>query len=197
MMHDVAKHLEREGIPYSIRTRPAVDGKHLDAIRAWERLRNGGEIPHSSAQLIFDNLRGNMDIQRGCKILPEFPEFWSMQELQDNGLKINPDVPWFEAFQNSTTINIKKRQYYRRILSRGEEIKGKPRVTIQTIHGVKGGEADNVLVLDGMSWRTYQGFERNPDDEHRVFYVAATRARENLFIVRTHERNTYPMPTRC
>ena len=56
-------------------------------------------------------------------------------------------------------------------------------IEINTIHATKGREADNVVVLPDMSGITYKGMLKDPDNEHRVFYVAATRARNELHIV--------------
>ena len=59
----------------------------------------------------------------------------------------------------------------------------KPQIFLETIHAVKGGEADNVLLLTDMSRRTYQNLQYEPDDENRVLYVGCTRAKKNLFIL--------------
>lgn len=55
-----------------------------------------------------------------------------------------------------------------------------PRIELATIHGVKGEEADHVVVSTAMTRRTFQEYEDNPDPEHRVFFVAATRAKQSL-----------------
>lgn len=51
---------------------------------------------------------------------------------------------------------------------------------LSTIHASKGQEADNVVLLNGMSDRVYGKLN---DSEHRVWYVGVTRAREQLRIV--------------
>ena len=48
---------------------------------------------------------------------------------------------------------------------------------------MKGGEADNIMLLTDIAPRTYREMHATPDDELRVFYVAVTRAKENLHIV--------------
>ncbi len=54
---------------------------------------------------------------------------------------------------------------------------------IETIHGAKGLEAQNVLLLTDLNARVQRGMERDPDAENRVLYVAVTRAREALYLV--------------
>lgn len=66
---------------------------------------------------------------------------------------------------------------------------GDSRISVSTIHRAKGGEADNVLLLSDTTRRTFE--EIDTDDEHRVFYVAVTRARENLYIVQPQTRYYY------
>ena len=59
----------------------------------------------------------------------------------------------------------------------------KPRVIVGTIHSVKGGEADNVILLPDLSpmgYLSYTGSEA--DSVYRLFYVGITRARENLYL---------------
>lgn len=59
----------------------------------------------------------------------------------------------------------------------------KAKVFIGTIHSVKGGEADNVVISSDVSYRSYQGMDANPDAETRVFYVGITRAKKSLYII--------------
>jgi ATP-dependent exoDNAse (exonuclease V) beta subunit len=68
-----------------------------------------------------------------------------------------------------------------------------PRIRLQTIHGSKGGEADEVVLLTDMAPRTHREAQTAPDDEARVWYVAATRARQTLTVVppRTERHFTF------
>jgi superfamily I DNA/RNA helicase len=66
---------------------------------------------------------------------------------------------------------------------------GNPRIRISTIHRAKGGEADNVaLILDRPKIIKEKGDE---DSEHRIFYVGATRAKKQLHIIESKDRNGY------
>ena len=58
------------------------------------------------------------------------------------------------------------------------------RILLSTIHGAKGGESQNVVLLTDLSRNTQTNYERNPDDENRLFYVGATRTKEHLHVVR-------------
>jgi superfamily I DNA/RNA helicase len=62
---------------------------------------------------------------------------------------------------------------------------------INTIHGVKGGEADNVVIKLDFTKSVRENFENNPDSELRCLYVACTRAKKNLHIVFSNSKNGY------
>ena len=70
-----------------------------------------------------------------------------------------------------------------------DALRDEPAVTVGTIHSVKGGEADTVVVWPDLSYRGYQEFGRpgwaHRDAIWRLFYVAATRAKREL-IIGTH-----------
>jgi superfamily I DNA/RNA helicase len=54
---------------------------------------------------------------------------------------------------------------------------------------MKGGEDDNVLLLTDSSYPAVNAPDQ--DDEHRVFYTAVTRARENLHVVDSRSQYRY------
>ena len=105
--------------------------------------------------------------------------FYSLEECKNKyGLKIN--CVWYDAFNNAPS---KKVNYIRKMRQNGEQLNKKPRILLSTIHGVKGGEADNVILLTDLSRQTLREYERVPDDVNRLFYVGATRTKEHLHIV--------------
>jgi DNA helicase-2/ATP-dependent DNA helicase PcrA len=58
-----------------------------------------------------------------------------------------------------------------------------PRIILSTIHGAKGGEADNVLLLPDITKSALDHSDRDADELHRLFYVAVTRAKRSLYIL--------------
>ena len=65
-------------------------------------------------------------------------------------------------------------------------------INISTIHGVKGDEADVVVVMPDMAKSAACQLDIDEDSEHRVFYVAVTRAKEKLYILENQTRMFYP-----
>ena len=100
--------------------------------------------------------------------------------VQHQGLLATTDMIWSEAMDKLPDAD---RAYITALLRRGEKFNGDPRITASTIHAAKGGEADNVVLYTDLSPAADAEMRRNPDDIHRVFYVAVTRAKENLYII--------------
>lgn len=65
----------------------------------------------------------------------------------------------------------------------------KKHIQISTIHGSKGAEADNIILFTDVTNSTYQNI--TSDSEHRVWYVGATRTKENLIIVDPQSKYSY------
>ena len=97
-------------------------------------------------------------------------------------LLTSKEEPWFKVLEN---IESDKKTYVRMCLRRKENIRHEPRIKLSTIHGSKGSEADNVMLLTGLSRKSDEAYWSQRDEERRVFYVGMTRARNNLDIVRS------------
>jgi len=93
-------------------------------------------------------------------------------------------TPWYDNFNWDQDKII----YYRDIISNKTNLK-ECNIKIETIHSVKGDEADNIILLSDISKQVYINLQNNPDSEHRVFYVACTRAKKNLYIL--HGKTKY------
>jgi len=63
---------------------------------------------------------------------------------------------------------------------------------MRTIHASKGLEADTVIVVSSLTKKSLESMYQNPDAEHRVHYVAATRARTRLVIVEENAAYAFP-----
>ncbi len=69
------------------------------------------------------------------------------------------------------------------------------RLTIDTIHSIKGGEADHVCVYEKANWPAHFGHKVGlaRSSEARVWYVGITRARETLHLLRTNHEYFFPL----
>lgn len=186
----------RFGLPYTVKENSSLDNKDVSKICNYELLRSGYRVSAASA---YDVLMGaNKEfIDKGkVKKLKNLnhDNLIDMQTLaHDYGVKMTP--PWYDFLD----ISQSKSRYYRAVIQRGNK-EGKklrsflyepPKIRISTIHGVKGAEASNVVIMPDLSPAEYDVFTNveTADNEHRVFYVAVTRAKNNLFIL--HPRGLY------
>ena len=120
----------KNGYPFTIvGRRSPLSSEALQAIRFWTRLSKGESIVGSGIKLIYKYMVTRCP--RG--INPE-----GYYTISDFNLK--PGI-WHERLNK---IDTKRREYYIMLLKRGENLDQDPRIKISTIHGVKGGEADNV-----------------------------------------------------
>jgi superfamily I DNA/RNA helicase len=94
---------------------------------------------------------------------------------------LQTDTIWHDAMDR---MPMQEKEFILQTLRKGEKVT-EPRIRISTIHSIKGGEEDNVLLLSDVTQRSYEAINsaRHADDEHRVFYVGATRARQRLLLL--------------
>lgn len=184
MLKAVYEELELRGLSYTGRNGfKSVDDDHLRAIKAWERVRKGDTVTLDEAKIVYQFLRVGVILSRGGKAtlnkLEREDESFSWETLRDHyGLLEKP--VWQKALVG---IPLEKRQYYIGMLRRKQKLSENSNLHVNTIHGVKGGEADHVIVLSDMSRQTHEEFLRDPCSEHRVFYVAVTRSKDKLTII--------------
>lgn len=178
----VAHDLKSSGYLFNYRGNRSISEKVSEAVNGWEQVRKGKEVTGKVARIIYSYMSVGERLTRGFKKLPgiEDNDILTFDNLKDQGLLANKDMIWSQAMNKLPDTD---RAYVTALLRRGEKFNGVPRITASTIHGSKGGEADNVILFTDLSPAADTQFQRNPDDTHRVFYVAVTRAKQNLYIV--------------
>jgi len=167
---DIIKHCRYEGLYYDALGDSPEDNEPLQAVISYEHMRkNRSSLTKEKESLVK------------LYMSDDKYETLSMYRYQDLPI-------WHEGLDRLSPAD---RDYFIACLKRKEKLKQKPRVRITTIHGAKGGEADNVVLLSDISKRTWASMQENPDDEVRVFYVGATRAIENLHIIEPQTRSYF------
>ena len=58
---------------------------------------------------------------------------------------------------------------------------------------MKGGEADNIIVVPDLSYAAHKEYQKIPATEHRVFYVAVTRAKQSLHVLYPQTDRNYTL----
>ena len=97
------------------------------------------------------------------------------------GEKIDFKKDWYQSFQN---VEQEDKDYLLGLLESGEDLDGPARIWLSTIHAAKGGEQDNVILCLDMGDKILKAIKKSQDkqdEEHKVWYVGVTRAKNNLY----------------
>jgi superfamily I DNA/RNA helicase len=128
--------------------------KATKAIRAWRRYKDTNKLPKTDLEAMIaaaiDRVRGDLVAGDTKSVLKEDP------------MKIFRMPMMFI-------------DYFRDV-----DIFANPRIVTSTIHASKGREAPEVTLITDWTGRVEAGMVINPDSEHRVWYVAASRAKNIL-----------------
>ena len=178
----IEEEVRQRGLLYHYENGRTIKSDIIKAVTGWENLRAGKVIPCIEVRNIYRYMVLGEDVDRGHKTLPNVPEnaMLDIQTLQmSHGLLHTK--PWDKTLGK---VSEDDRRYLRSCLRSGS-FDDQSRITISTIHGAKGSECDNVMLLtDGVRQNTSK-FRGNYDeeDEFRVFYVGLTRAKSSLHLV--------------
>ena len=178
MLTDLEDVLYRKGFYYKNKFKKTKEQNlHMAAID-WEHLRQGQLLSYDQLIKISSYMTSEKFNKQKIKGMAKGSFYGIDQLTKDYGL--NTKNPWFESFDNASTREV---SYLRKMRRNGEKLNEKPRIELSTIHAAKGGESQNVVLLTDLSKNTMKSYERNADDENRLFYVGATRTKEHLHII--------------
>lgn len=183
-------YLQRQGVPYINKGWSSLKKGHITAIRTAEKLRKQEPVSGAEAKEMYEAMRVGYYLKHGFKAkiaLVNDTEELNYEKLNQNyGLK---DLAvWYTMLEGIAPQTV---DYYRAVLSNGYGLTTAPKCSISTIHAAKGGEADHVILLSDMAQRSYREYEKTPDDERRVAYVGATRAKEKLSIIQPQSKYSF------
>lgn len=205
VVQEVIDSLIQNGHIFKVYGKNYIQYDYIKAIKGWTALCRGEKVIGADISILYKNMDSTR-ISRGHGEFKGDPdEMFDMEKLfQHFGLKrhvvlktedelgdtqtINKDVKdivWYDMLNGK---NIRKQEaYLRNILESGFNLETKPRIEVSTIHASKGGERQKVMLIADMSYGPHNAMmssQEGRDDEARVFYVAATRAKEELHLVR-------------
>ena len=113
-------------------------------------------------------------------------EINDVREYIPNG-NWNPEKNWYDIF----VADQKEILYIRNIISGGEKLYENARIWLSTIHAIKGGEEDNVILSLHQGSKVQKSIRLSidkQDEENRVWYVGITRARNNLYKLKAKKK---------
>jgi len=178
LLKDIEESLYQRGLYYTSKYRRGTEKDLHEAATAWEHLRQGQLVNFKQIESISKYMGPKHWHKKKIKGMTKESFYGIDQLINDYGLQVK--TVWYEAFDDAGQTKV---DYLRKMRANGEKLNEKPRIELSTIHGAKGGEAQNVVLLTDLTQNTMKGYERDPDDENRLFYVGATRTKENLHII--------------
>jgi superfamily I DNA/RNA helicase len=185
-LEQIAEEMRVRGFYYSMYGIPSVSTKRLTAIMAWTDLsKNKKAISVDRIRTMYHYMTVKKGVAYGHKGLstadPE--KLYTFEELSVyHGLMVPSHRIWHHALDRMPAHEV---TYIVSLLRRKEKLNQEPRINLSTIHGAKGGEADNVMLVTDLPRKADESYFQNPDDERRVFYVGMTRAKKALHLVRS------------
>ena len=191
-VNDIAEFLEQEGYFYSRKGHWSVPEKKLEAMSVWEDITTGKGTYVGRVRRLYEmvpKMGEGAVVKRGSiKLLDAAApdELLTHAKLvKDFGMLAPIDTSPLDVIRLSEQEKI----YIRSIERKGESVYKEPRIKISTIHAMKGGEDDNVAVYLGSTKACVEG--KHPEDEDRIFYVAVTRAKQNLYLIESDKKYRY------
>ena len=178
MLTDIEESLYRQGLYYENRYKRSSEKELHQAATSWEHLRQGQLVAYKDIENIIKFMGPKHWQAKKIKGMAKGSFYGIDQLVKDYGLQVK--TVWYEAFDTAGQTKV---NYLRKMRKNGEKLNERPRIELSTIHAAKGGEATNVVLLTDLTENTMRSYERNPDDENRLFYVGATRTKENLHII--------------
>ena len=178
MLDAIEETLKTRGLYFENKFKKSYEKDIQEAAIDWHNLLKGHLLSYKQLENIAKYMGpGHWHKKKMKGMVKE--SFYGLDTLiQDYGLQIKTD--WFHAFDDCSND---RKEYIRAMRRNGESLKNNPRIHLSTIHSVKGGEKQNVVLLTDLTHNTNKAYEKNPDDENRLFYVGATRAKENLHVI--------------
>jgi DNA helicase-2/ATP-dependent DNA helicase PcrA len=187
MLEPIMEHLYDLNLRFDSKVQKLLPLDMLNAYRVWDRLNKGARINKDDVKDLWEYLSTEKHVARGFKNKNKLDSIVSvdMEELREHyGLRATGSWEHLN-FPEQSKIYIKN------LLESGDDLMKKARIKVSTIHSVKGEESMNVVLYTDIERIIYESALKDPDPEHRTFFVGVTRAKENLFLMQPTSEYQY------
>jgi superfamily I DNA/RNA helicase len=201
-INDVKKELQEEAKSLGLYFQDVKNNKSFDpnqylAIQYWEKIVDGGSINREEACTMYEYL---LNIDHGYR--SQDSKKWSFahpnqvftfDELHLRCGMRDEKSSWKQAFKRKFKDRDKK--YFNRLMSEGVDLNLPPKIIIDTIHQVKGGEAENVVLASKCNFPSHFDKKNLTEKvkELRVWYTGATRTKNTLHLLGTYHQYHFPL----
>ena len=193
---DIAGHLEESGYFYSRKGRWSISEKKLNAMSVWKDITMGKHVGVSVERVkqlyeVVPKTGENAVVRRGSMKLLEAAGSEELLTYDALVKEFGLLAPITTSELDIVRLSEQEKIYLRSIQRSGDSIYQQPRIKLSTIHAMKGGEDTNVAVYLGSTRNCVES--KHPEDEHRIFYVAITRAKQNLYLIESDKSYRYEL----
>jgi superfamily I DNA/RNA helicase len=187
---ELANELREDGYFFQRGSQRSVSLELSVAIDVWDRLGKGETVSKDEAKSLMKRLPKTgrkQALSSGAMAALDTgdPEVrYDLSLLQsDYGLLVCSGG--VEVF----ALSPDEEMYIRSLQRRGTNLLAPPDIKIATIHAMKGGEDENVMLLTDSTRNCMTSPDQ--DNEHRIIYVGITRAKENLHVIESSRKYRY------
>ena len=180
MMERLREHLYDLNLRFDSKAQELLPNKMLNAYRTWIRLNQGASVNKDEVKDLWEYLT----VKQG-HLVRGYAGGKTLQTIDSINIEGLREHHGLRAAGGWETLNFPEasKDYIRTILKNGDDLMKPARIKLSTIHSVKGEECDNVVLFTDLERIIYESAQKDPDPEHRTFFVGITRAKEKLFIV--------------
>ena len=186
MLGNIGIMLDEMGLYWQRRNATPRVRNIYEIIQKWEQLKSGVPMHFNECKKIFAKMDNENWDKKLFKAMAK-DQFYDIDTLKEK-FGLNTEGIWEVALNELFEEDIKK---IHKLTDAGEDLSRAPRISLSTIHGVKGNERENVVVHTELSGAAFEDYQKNPDDTHRLFYVACTRTEDNLYIIEPQRKKAY------
>ncbi len=178
----MATRMENNGIPVTFKGKSAAGGVHAHDVYSYHQARAGNPIGIRQAATLL-RLIGSASAKTVFEEARTSPQAQASKE-QLEGWGFNFSAPWMQ-YLSKDGYHKRLNEKLRMIAQQGglEAMITHPKIELTTYHSSKGREADTVILVTDCSPSAYDYAIRDPDNERRMAYVGATRAKEKLIVL--------------
>lgn len=187
---ELANSLREDGYFFQRGSQRSVSMELCSALDAWGRLGRGESVSKDQARALLKRLPktgAKRALSSGALASLETGDPEGRYDLAllraDYGLLV--EGGGIEVFG----LSLDEEVYIRSLLRRGTDLLAEPQIKLSTIHAMKGGEDENVMLLTDSTRNCMTSPDQ--DNEHRVIYVGITRAKENLHVIESSRKYRY------
>ncbi len=191
IVNKIEVNLRDNGYLYERFGKISLENEFIQFMNMWEELKRDKSLPLETIKQFYSYVpkQGkNQVVKRGSAKTLEYLD--PQSSLCYDELVANHGLVAPKSMRGEDVVNMSEddQRYKAAILRRGEDLEN-PRIKLSTIHQMKGGEDDNIILMSESCHPAVNA--KNQDDEHRVFYTGVTRAKHNLHIIDSFGRYRY------